>query len=170
MLAVHNSRGKDSALLVSCLRVLGLSLLVLPVVCIPVNSAHAQYAGHNQGNLQLVTSADGGFGTIKWGLGNSGPSPIFDPITGDSLYGSVYPSTSGLHYLLGAVEFGGVSGRDTLVSWALELIPDMYPYGEIKAETTDPSKTYYSPDAFAELDLTYEYTDTSVSRAPVLSY
>ncbi len=114
---------------------------------------------HNQGNIELTVEPGG------WGkLTASGVTyiPQFDPITGDSVYGSAYPRGSRNMYLEGELTVGAVQGRDTIATWFYGLsYVDRSSLWQIRS--LDRSSPYYSPVAHSNLDLQSEFTDTAQS-------
>ena len=126
------------------------------------------YAGHNQGNIQLtVTSGAWGALPYRW----SGPAyeeyPWVDPITGDSIYGCVYPRGSGNVYIDGMLMCGGVAGKDTLFARLPGETDSLYHGGIWWVRSSDPASTYYSREAKSDLDLQCKYADTALSGRDV---
>ncbi len=119
-----------------------------------------EYAIHDRGNLQLVVSNNGTFGTQG--------SIQRDLVTGQEVQSCVYPKNSDIVFLwVSAMWIGAISGRDTLVSCGnedfyqtLELWPDEPPFGSFQRYSIDINSPFYSPNAYSEQDLYCEYTDT----------
>ncbi|MCP4568623.1 MAG: hypothetical protein GY841_13685 [FCB group bacterium] len=118
---------------------------------------------HKINRLALAVTNNGFFGT-----GSYGSNPI-DPETGLTMLACEYPINSNVEYLwVGALWFGAVVGRDTLVSVGagmyyfdmLELWPDEGEAGRMIRRSTQPYSHYYSVDAVSEEDIIAEYCDT----------
>lgn len=117
-------------------------------------------AVHTQGQMALVIRNNGTFGS-EWDV-------VRDPLTGEFHPSCIYPKNSNLRYLyVAALWIGAVVGRDTLVSCGAEDMYDTYefwpevsPFGDIRYESIDPAKPYFSESAYSEQDIICEYTDT----------
>ncbi|MCK4372228.1 MAG: hypothetical protein KAW61_03730, partial [candidate division Zixibacteria bacterium] len=104
---------------------------------------------HNIGNIELMVANHGILG-MGW-----------DCITGEGvMFGCRYPKGSPVQYLgMGALWIGGVVGRDTLVSSAWEMYPDISPFGDFKTRSIiGPDGG--DPDAVSEQDFIGVYSDT----------
>ena len=111
---------------------------------------------HSQGNLQL-TIEPGQWGGTPWS--QTGYLPVYDPITGDSIYGCEYPRGSQRMYWSGDLVLGAVSGRDTLATWIWGSgIGDRASLWKIRS--SHPSSPYYSRHASSDLDLECLLHDT----------
>lgn len=106
-------------------------------------------AAHNQGNIQLTVQPG------SWG--NYGP--IYDPITGDSVLGCVFPRGTQNLFLQADLLIGAVRGGDTVATWFWNM--DYADLGSIWRVTgSDLGADYYSPKAHSALDLATTFHDT----------
>ncbi|MCX6834951.1 MAG: hypothetical protein NTW07_07435, partial [candidate division Zixibacteria bacterium] len=122
-------------------------------------------AGHSQGNLQLRVGP-GVWGTV-WRDNNGEFVPFVDPITGDPIYGCVYPRESGHRFINGYLVAGANAGTDTVSSFGTFSTDDMYYNGSRwKVSTRDVNKPYYSSEARSMLDLECRFYDTAIWRNP----
>ncbi len=142
----------------------------------PIVSASAAIPGycvttHEHGKLYLSLSNFGRFSIGK-------EDPTFDCFTRKRLIDCRYPKGDGTMYLyVGGLWFGGVVGRDTLVScgveqnsFARELNPDFYPAGWPDKRSTLGATEEDILHARSEQDLVMVYTDTLVSGNPYPSF
>jgi len=122
-------------------------------------------AGHSQGNIQLRVQPSY-WGTV-WRDDNGEFAPFMDPITGDAIYGCVYPRESGHRFMDGHLVAGAIAGKDTVSSF-FSFSPDNFFYNgsRWKVSTRDMSKPYYSPEARSMLDLECRFYDTAVWLNP----
>jgi len=119
---------------------------------------------HNQGNIQLVMSNDGGFGDVESDIAGNN-LPVLDPLTGEMIFGSVYPRNSGAHYLRGLLWIGARVGNDTIVALGTALNPDVAAFGEFTLKSLDVTREYYAEDARSQLDLICTFYDTFTDPA-----
>jgi hypothetical protein len=120
-------------------------------LCCLCAAAKAQDVGclaHSCGNLQLSVCNDGKLGSAE----------TIDPVTGDTVYGCVYPRGSYVGYSSVSLCIGAVVGKDTLVSNPWEIAPENGS-GEFAVLSSDPRSTYYSINGRSQLDLICEYYD-----------
>jgi len=115
---------------------------------------------HNQGNIQL-TIEPGRWGEMWWSPGRY--IPQYDPITGDSVYGSGYPRGSGYYFMTEDLIIGAVRESDTMASWFLSS-DYMAPGSFWRVGSNDRASQYYSPSARSILDWETKVIDTSVAR------
>jgi hypothetical protein len=121
------------------------------------------FAAHNQGNIQLTVSP-GEWGLIPYRLfGHLMESfPCFDPITGDSIDGCIYPRGSGNFYIDGFLSAGGVAGGDTLFTWFWEHSYALAFDGSFwRIMSSDPTSPHHSLKARSALDLECRFADTA---------
>ncbi len=135
---------------------LTLTLIAAAVIlgsCVSIASGQDYWyrRAHSQGNLQL-TIGPGEFGSVGWS--DKKWLPYYDAITGDSVYGCVYPRESGAMYMQGQMVLGAISGRDTIANW-YALSGEPWQIG-----SSNPGLTYYSPTAHSDLDIEYRLADT----------
>ncbi len=117
---------------------------------------------HKINRLQLAVTNNGFFGS-----GYFRPRPT-DPETGRIARSCIYPINSNVEYLwTGALWFGAVVGRDTLVSvgagmyfFNQEIWPDNNEGTAMIRKSNQPFSRYYSLDAVSEEDIIAHYTDT----------
>ncbi|MCX6834881.1 MAG: hypothetical protein NTW07_07070, partial [candidate division Zixibacteria bacterium] len=80
-------------------------------------------------------------------------------MTGDSIYGCIYPRGSGNRFIDGLFLGGGVSGNDTLFTWVGRV--DSLTYGSLWwIRSSDPTSPDYSIRAKSDRDLECRFTDT----------
>jgi hypothetical protein len=115
---------------------------------------------HNQGNIQTPI-VPGGW-TVFNLLALPIDSLIVDPITNDTIPGTVYPRGTRNVYMDGLIEILGLSGDDTLSSsfqtWPNPLVFD----SSWEIRSSDVSSSYYSPEARSDLDIECTYYDTAI--------
>ncbi len=116
-----------------------------------------RWTAHSQGNLQLSVSNAGKIGETIWGP--SSAIAIVDPVTGDSVYGCVYPRGSYNSYFGFGLHVGAIVANDTLVSNSWEMAPDVAPFGAFAILSGDPRSVSFSPNARSQLDLICEFYD-----------
>lgn len=122
---------------------------------------------HKINRMALAVTNNGFFGSGYM------PFQTVDPETGRRALSCEYPIHSYLEYLwTGALWFGAVVGRDTLVSigagmyyWNKELWPDEGDRGQMIRRSTQPFSLHYSLDAVSEEDIIARYTDTVTNPA-----
>ena len=126
-------------------------------VCV-ARSYYGLVAAHNQGSLQ-TTIVPGEWGWLQF---DEEAIPFVDPVTNDTVYGTVYPRGTQNVYMDGTVGIIGLSGRDTIglgyQLWTNPLVFDRS--WDIKS--TDILSKYYSPEAYSELDIECTFYDTAV--------
>ncbi len=126
-------------------------LALLTLLCSWRAVAVAQDAGcyaHSCGNLQLSVCNSGKFGVTE----------AIDPVTGDSVFGCVYPRGSYRRYCAVDLSVGAVVGTDTLVSNPWEIAPEAGS-NKFTILSRDPRSIYYSTNARSQLDLICKYYD-----------
>ena len=139
-----------------------LAILAPPAAFSQSVTYESQLAAHSQGNIQLTVVVGGEMGA--WSYKDGLHAPFIDPITGDEVFGFVYPRGFA-HALGGGSQLsGGVIGNDTVIISPGEHSPAGPLYDRFMASSTDQSKTYYLPSAHSELDLVSVCADTSTDN------
>ena len=130
--------------------------LILPIV--GAQDYPLDVKSHSQGSLQLTVVAAGGWGDLV-GTGERW-LPYIDPITGDSIYGCVYPRNSHNLFFGSLPAFGALSGADTMFSHWDGLTSQGMRVPIWRLASTDISQPYYSSGAYSNLDLETQFHDS----------